>query len=674
MAPHPRVPAADQPVARVLPFLRLSHLDRVFDYQVSEDDSAAAQPGVRVVVPFSGRRVDGIILSREEGTDFAGRLSYLHRVVSPEVVVPPETLALVDAIAQRYAGIRSEVIRLAVPPRHTAAEAADTSTAWEALGESHDPDLSQWACYQHGTSFVDAVLAGQRARVAWQVRPDQHWAGPLAALAVAVVRGGGGALLVVPDQRDVDKLERALREHVSARQITTLTAAQGPQARYRRFLSVLHGQGRLVIGTRSAAFAPVNNLRLCVIVHDGDPSHAEPRAPYFHAREVLTTRAAQCGASLIVAGYSRTAETQLLVESGWAHDLVAAPQDVAGVLPTMTAIDDQRLRIAANPESGGASIPGQVYRAMTACLESQRPVLVQIPRKGDTPVLACASCRAPARCRACNGPLEIRTHGDQPGVPTCRWCGRPSPRHRCAECGSPRLRAVVVGHQRTAEELGKAFASVRIVASGGARVLDEVDCAPAIVVATPGAEPEVSGGSYGVALLTDTWGMLQRPDLRATEEAFAAWTAASRLVAPARQGGEVLIFAPQELQVVQALQAWDVVGHARAELDSRRQVRFPPAAHLAAVDGAAAAVSAVLEAAALPEGAEILGPMDLPPGAALPGEYDERRYGPPQRMLVRAPLGPRASLGRALKDAAASWVAQGSTLPLRIHIDPVQVG
>src|SRR5690606_1276547 len=132
-----------------------------------------------------------------------------------------------------------------------------------------------------------------------------------------------GALLVVPDQRDVDTLEAALRRLVSAKQVTTLTAGLGPQARYRRFLAVLDGQARLVVGTRSVAFAPVENLRLAVILHDGDDNLVDPRAPYAHAREVLTTRSVLEGCSLILGGHSRTAEAQLLVQSGWAHDLVA---------------------------------------------------------------------------------------------------------------------------------------------------------------------------------------------------------------------------------------------------------------------------------------------------------------------------------------------------------------
>ena len=150
------------------------------------------------------------------------------------------------------------------------------------LGKVEEPDLSGWSAYAHGESFVDAVVAGTVARAAWQMAPGDDWTESLSALATKVAADGGGVLIVVPDQTDVDRMDAALRKVVGPRQITTLTASLGPQARYSRFLSILHGQGRLVVGTRSAAFAPVENLRLAVVMFDGDDSLVDPRAPYTH--------------------------------------------------------------------------------------------------------------------------------------------------------------------------------------------------------------------------------------------------------------------------------------------------------------------------------------------------------------------------------------------------------
>ncbi|HAT1211950.1 TPA: primosomal protein N' [Corynebacterium striatum] len=675
-----RTPAAHKPVARVLPLLGVAHLDRGFDYRVDEEQSEAAQPGVRVRIRFNGRLSDAIVLERRNDSEFAGELRYLDRVISPFAVYPAQLSQLVESLAARYGAVRSDIIRSAIPPRHAKAEESDLSTPWEELGDASEPDLSSWSSYQFGESFVDTVLGGGIARAAWQVAPGDDWAAALAALAAKIAVDGGGSLIVVPDQRDVDKLERALREIVAAKQVTVLGNATGPQARYRRYLSALVGQARIVIGTRSAAFAPVANLRLAVIVDDGDDNLVDNLKPYVHAREVLTTRSALEGCSLILAGHSRTAETQLLVESGWAHDLVPSESTLSARRPAITPVGAFGFQVARDLQGGTTSLSGPAYQAARRALDRGEPVLVQVPRKGYAPILACRNCRAPARCRHCNGPLGLPgdSHGGHEGqasLPTCTWCGRIDSKFRCTECGSPRLRAIVLGSERTAEELGRAFPSTRIVMSGGNKVIDEVPGEPALVIATPGAEPHVAdGGHYGAALLLEAATLLNRQDLRATEEALAKWAAAATLVSPHSKGGEVIIAADEALAVVQYLVNWDMVAAARAELAGRREVRFPPAVHMAAVDGADAALDRFLSIAELPEHAEILGPVPLPPGVTLPGEYDEQRFGPPQRALIRTPLGPRSQLGTALRNANAARSARKDELPLRIQVDPIHVG
>jgi primosomal protein N' (replication factor Y) len=96
-------------------------------------------------------------------------------------------------------------------------------------------------------------------------------------------------------------------------------------------------------------------------------------------------------------------------------------------------------------------------------------------------------------------------------------------------CGERRLRAVVVGAVRTAEELGRAFPGVPVRTSGGGQALAAVDAGAVLVIATPGAEPVAAGG-YGAALLLDGWALLSRPDLRAAEETLRRWMNAVALV------------------------------------------------------------------------------------------------------------------------------------------------
>jgi primosomal protein N' (replication factor Y) len=115
--------AAHLPVARVAVDVPLTHLDRPFDYRVPEHLDADAVPGVRLRVRFAGRTVDGFLLERVADSAHGGRLAWVEKVVSAEPVLSAEVAAVCRAVADRYAGVLADVLRLAVPPRHARVEA-----------------------------------------------------------------------------------------------------------------------------------------------------------------------------------------------------------------------------------------------------------------------------------------------------------------------------------------------------------------------------------------------------------------------------------------------------------------------------------------------------------------------------------------------------------------------
>lgn len=665
-----RQPAEHEPIARVLPMLSVPHLDREFDYLVTAEQSDDAQPGVRVRVRFHGRLVDAFLLERRSETDHVGKLGWLDRVISSERVLTPDVRRLADAVAARYAGTRADVLRLAIPPRHAAVEKQAALDPPTVTASPVDP--AAWAAYGRGGQFLDALSEGRAARAVWQVLPGEPWADRLAEAAAVVVAAGRSALAVVPDQRDVDALAAAATRHVgqdSEGLVVALSAGLGPSQRYRRWLSVLRGHARFVIGTRSAVFAPVADLGLVMVWDDGDDTLAEPRAPYSHAREVAMLRAHQQQCAALIAGYSRTAEAQALVTNRWAHDLVAPRAVVRLRTPRVIALEDSAYTQERDAASHTARLPTMALDAARAALRSDRPVLVQVPRRGYVPALACGKCRTIARCRHCTGPMSLSDRDTVGAV--CRWCGRGETALRCARCGSAAVRAVVIGARRTAEELGRAFPGTTVITSGGEAMVSEVPDAPSLVVATPGAEP-VSPGGYGAALLLDGWALLGRQDLRASEDTLRRWMAAAALVRHRGDGGVVVVVAESAIPTVQALIRWDPVAHAVVELGGRAEVGLPPAVHMAAVDGAPAAVSALLQTAHLPGDADVLGPVDLPPGARRPPGTE--RDAEVSRMLVRVPRDGGLGLASALRRATGVFSARHDQPPVRVQVDPLHIG
>jgi primosomal protein N' (replication factor Y) len=655
--------AAQLPVARVAVDVPLAHLDRPFDYLVPERLAEAAVPGCRVRVRFAGQLTGGYLLERVNASDHPGRLAVLERVVSAEVVLTPEIAALAREVADRYAGTLADVLRLAIPPRHARVEAqtgaqrtADPGPADPETAGPARPPPGPWARYPAGPAFLAALTGGRAPRAIWTALPGLDWPEEIARAAGTAAAAGRGTLVVVPDARDLSLVDAALTQVLGPGRHMCLSADLGPAERYRRWLAVARGAVRVAAGTRAAMFAPVRDLGLVVVWDDGDDLHAEPRAPYPHAREVLALRAHRARAGALIGGFARTAEATSLIARGWAAALAADRPVVRRFAPHVRATGDDT-ELARDEAARSARIPSLALRTARDAL-TRGPVLVQVPRRGYLTAVACDGCRAPARCGACGGPLAVESSG---APARCRWCGRADSDWRCPACGHGRVRAVVAGARRTAEELARAFPGTRVAVSGGATTLTSVPASSALVVATPGAEPSAEGG-YAAAVLLDGWVLLGRPSLGAAQEALRRWLNAAALVAPGPSGGTVILVAEAALATAQALIRWDPVTHAERELAEREALRFPPAVRMAAVTGPSGAVRPFLAEAVLPAEAELLGPV------ALGGTGEDRVQG-----LIRVPRSGGLALAAALHSALAARTARKEPGQVRVQLDPAEL-
>ncbi len=630
----------------------MPHLDRLFDYTVPPELDADAQPGVRVRVRLAGRLLGGIIVARGTHSAFGGRLQPLSRVLGAEPVLTPETAKLMRAVADRWAGTLSDVLRLAVPPRRVTVER-------EPVGESPPapafPDPATWTRYAGGAAFLERLAEAAAPRATWAALPGPYWPAELASAAQATLSGGRGVVIVVPDGGDASRMSEALRAAIGPESFVELTADLGPTERYRRFVRLARGQVRAVVGTRAAAYAPVRDLGLVAIWDDGSDLHEEPHAPYANVRDVLVLRAHLTGAGALLGGHLPSVEAVSLARSGWSHVLAASREGVRAAAPRVEVAGSDA-QLARDGAAQAARLPELAFAAVRQALDAGRPALISVPRRGYRPAVACDNCRHPVRCPRCSGPLAQQSASD---VLTCRWCGAAHTGLACPECGARRWRALVVGNIRTAEEIGRAFASVAVVRSSGAGVVSRVPAEPALVVATPGAEPLAEAG-YGTVLLLDAWALLGRADLRAGEEALRRWMNASALALPSTDGGRVvLVGASAGLSPVQALVRWDPIGYAETEAASRAELGFPPASRMAALEGAPADVETFLAAAELPGGAELLGPVAVSDGI--------------ERMLVRVPRPQGGTLAAALQ--AQSRLRSVKKQPVvRVRLDPVGIG
>lgn len=566
----------------------LPQLNRVFDYLVPAQFEVRDVLGARVRVRFHGRLLTGFAVPAASGR--AAATAEIGDVKGP-VVAPPELLRLTHDVARRQVGLWTDVLRAAVPPRHARVEKAllvggrlpvPVPIAPLVLDPAKSTALT-WPAWE---SFRQHVQAGTSVtpRAALTVPWGWDWEPLVVAAVQACAVGGRRALVVVPDARTAQAATSAMRSVFPADSIARLTADQGPQARYRAYLRALSGQVSVVVGTRGAVFAQLPDLGLIWLMGDGDQALTDPQAPYWQAREVAGLRSAAEAIPLVISGHSRTPETQRLVAIGWAKDLDPPRSMWRAAAPRVRAPDEWDL--GRDPAALSARLPSVAIEAARTAL-AVGPLLVSVPRRGYVPVVACVSCRQRATCQVCGAALALTAANQQLSCPRCGWTGA----WTCPECGGHRVRAVRFGAGRTSEELARTFPQVPVLRSDAETgVRADIPCEPAIVVATPGAEPSVTG-RYPAALLLDGDVQLAAPRLRAGEEALFRW---SRVVAMVRAEGAVVVVADPQAPVVQALVRADPTGWAARELAERDVAGLPPMVRFIALEGNSVEVSAVV--------------------------------------------------------------------------------
>lgn len=664
-APGGHRAAATDPVAVLALDVPAVHLDRPYEYLVPQSLDERAQPGARVRVTLGSSRRDGFLLERRETAEHQGRLRPLDAVLGQVPVLTEETLELCRRVARHYASGLADVLRLAVPPRHAGAEARvlDSPPPQPAdlpLEPAARRHVEAWAEVPELRSAL-ADPGPAAPRVVWQAPPGRPWAPVLAMTLRAQVERGRGGIVVVPDSRDLDRLRAAMAEVLPAEQIAVLNAEQGPEHRYAAFVRVITGRARVVVGTRAAAYAPVQDPGLFVVWSDGDDNHAERHRPGPHSREVLAIRSELQSTGLLIAGFDRTPTAQRWVEVGWAREAVAPRGRIRASAPMVVAAEagpDHH-----TPEVSGSRLPPVALAAIRDGL-AHGPVLVGVAHRGYVTAMVCQACRTPAGCVVCDGPIEL-TSGH--ATPQCGRCGALAANWHCRHCGDSRLRSRRVGSERTAEELGRAFPGVRVIASAGDRVVDHVGASPAVVVATPGAEPVAESG-YATAVLLDGRALLGMPGLRAGEHLARTWFGAAALVRP---GGAVVVTGPADAPQVQALVRWAPAWFAARELAERRDAGMPPARRAVEVRGPAAEIEEIVSrvsAEPFAPALRVLGPVPVP-GQEEPGPAD----GSPLRSVLLL-IGHRGAT--ALTDWIRGEVVTRSAErrpPVSVRVDPVDL-
>lgn len=523
-------PASSGPRALVLPFARVRvdtgvfHLDQLYDYQIPEKLSDFIQVGVRVQLPFGNRETEGIIVERVAAPERAGDLKSITKVLSVVPIATTHSLSLIDSVSHHYACNPWDVIRSAIPPR-----VASVERNFVADKQEQSVISKNTVEFQTLAPYVEA-----HEQIVSLVRSNCE---------------AGSVLVIAPDEKDVDRIIQALGKQDL--QAIKLTAAMPREDRYRNYLDAMHSANSIVVGTRSAIFAPISNLTTVIVHSESSSDHYEIRSPGWNTRTVALMRCKQESLKLVLTGFSPSIEVSDLIDKREVKYLNSK----------------ESVNVRAFTPNEGALLPGRIFSDIKKAL-IVGPVLFIAPRKGYGNALLCSHCRNVAACE-CGGRLSVSAKGK---APSCVHCGKVFQGWKCSFCNRDKQYLAGRGIERAAEEISRAFPKFPVVISAGDVIKDRIAAKPALVLATSGAQPHVEGG-YSAVVILDGMRFFAHTDLRTQERARELFFETSSLISP---DGVVLLVIDDSHPIVSAIARWNVAPLIKRELSERTELHLPP--------------------------------------------------------------------------------------------------
>ncbi|MFM6963757.1 MAG: hypothetical protein ACKOWJ_05805, partial [Micrococcales bacterium] len=520
---------------------------------------------VQITMGRSTKLHDAYVVELLESSEY--KVKPITAVNGNMTFLPHASYKLLRSLADRSVCAIGDLLKVAVPSRAVRSETAFEAAAWATP-----------VARTSGTRSTELTF---------------DWVGQSVIRVEKALANGESVMVITPDYRD----QAAFVAAIETKQIPFIDYAstQKSSARYQAFLTAQTEGAHLLVGNRATVYAPVQNLGLVIIKDEGDDSLTEQTAPYLSVREVALLRQQLENFDLHFVSASRSTDIQRLVELGYVID-----ESAKQPLP----------KVSFDPDNSRNS--ALAYVAIREGLASGA-VLVQVASRGVAKSCYCRDCGERAKCKNCAGPLWI----DSTSIPRCRWCNLQNLDFACTECRSTNLRQGYGGSTRTAAELGKSFPGAAVVESSLDKPVVQIKPGKRLVIATPGAEPTVSGG-YAAVVILDASSSLHHDSLRSTERAVARWAEAISLLAPS--GRAVIAGVPQTLG--QKLSLWQLAEIASTELAERRELAFPPHVRMASVQGDIETIRKVLQEVQrkMPQ-IQVLGPISLNAGAKTENRF-----------------------------------------------------
>ncbi|WP_158583843.1 primosomal protein N' [Salinibius halmophilus] len=605
-----------------------------FDYLAPSD----VQVGQRVVIPYGrgNQTLVGVITGLVDESKFS-RLKHVQQVLDPEPVFSTQQLALARWIANYYQQALGEVLFAMLPNRlrqdnssepnqstylklcqHENVPGSKQKRLLDLLAESDGQQLSmsevrlngfttqtinsliKRACIErlklddepsvwHGEQQEKLTPSREQATVLNDIKLEQPGCHLLYGvtgsgktevylqLIERCLAAGKQALVLIPEIGLTPQTVRRFQQRF-ARPIAVLHSGLSDSERLNQWLFVKHNKVDIVLGTRSAVFAPLANLGLVIVDEEHDTSYKQQDGIRYQARDVAIKRAFDDGIPVLLGSATPSLESLNNAWSGKFHWHQLTERTGRAQIPNIEMVDMRHAQLT-------AGLAERTLKRMQQHLADGNQVMVFLNRRGWAPSVMCQSCGWLADCPNCDARLVLHQHSSQLKCHHCGW-QHPKPQH-CPSCQSPELVGLGLGTEKQTDILEQQFANTPIIRidrdtanqpGGIAKLLADVpEKGPALIVGTQMLAKGHHIPNITLVVVTDGdagfWGV----DYRASERMAQLLTQVAGRSGRGERHGEVLVQSRYpEHPFFSQLINFGYLGSARHWLNERQQALLPP--------------------------------------------------------------------------------------------------
>ena len=645
-------------------------VDKLFTYRVPAELRGRIRPGARVLVPFGRSRATGYVVSAGSETPAAMRLREIAALVDEEPLITPALLDLARWMAGYYVHPLGEALRAVLPAgvRGAGRIPAEDEGERSFPDEADRPRLTadQEAAFEALRAALDA--GGGAPFLLHGVTGSGKTEVYLRVIEEALSRGKG-AIVLIPEIALIPQTVSRFRRRFGGTVAVLHSRVTGPQ-RAAIWRAAARGEVRVVIGARSAVFAPVMGLGVIVVDEEQDSSFKQEDKPRYHAVAAARFRAQREGAVLLLGSATPSLETYAAARGGEMGYLALRSRPGGLEMPRVEIVDMRGRKEIFSAE---------LLDALERCLARREQALILLNRRGHANFVQCRGCGWIEHCPNCSIPLTFHGRGQKL---LCHYCGfQAAVPPVCPRCGEYKIVHRGVGTERVEMELANLIPGVRVArmdldTTAGKRghlaVLERFAKGESDVLV--GTQMVAKGHHFPSVTLVGVVAAdrgLQFPDFRAAEKTFRLLFQAAGRSGRGEGGGLVIVQtrAPEHY-LYGHLARHDYDGFAAREIETRGQLGYPPAgdvmlftAQSRSMERAAEAAEGVRGALAesLGSSATVLGPTS----ALIERLKKDWRY----HILVRGRLTPE--LRREAVRAALERVASVKSAVLSWDVDPV---